>query len=914
MGNHTGEGGGNTDNANTKVDENIAVKKHVVHNPMLFCAEYNSHDDPSLTDQYLFALNQLFVDYDTFHNFVAGNTNSYYTHCGFNTGEALNRCQYWGHHAGCLPQSNSTMNVYIPNCHKFCIDTNIHRQSNTSYTEVPMTPDVGDIVFMACKCHLPCNQVDMSLVHNTSVLCTLDIIVPLDHIHTYQVVFIHDPRGVSSGFYYVYQKSVDIPYFGKCYDEDLGPFQVMDSKVAKVMFCNHNEQVKAKVALDAKSSFQDYKKDLWSHVNHDMGYTQYIESIIDELCRFTDLQDHMHDPQIVDAPFDATDIPPVPHCITAFLGNDTPRPFQVDHDAYIPSKVVGFLSHDNKNFEFIGPDKPPVCIDLVDKCIEIASIIHETGVPNYKMARIPIVSNLNVDAWENLLTAYPDKHLLQYIKFGFPLSISHPNHLTNIKVVNHYSAIQYPDAVAKYIAKEQNFGTILGPVSHINTPHYHCSPLLTRPKDTNDRRVILNLSYPKGQSLNDQVDKLNFDSRQFTLKFPSVDNIVECILQITDPLIFKIDVARAFRNLRVDPVDALKFGLSWHDALYVDAAVAFGWTHGSAAFQVVAYAISYIMASSGCVINAYIDDFIVVAPRSQAKDQFHRLSGLLDTLGLPMNPSKKTPPCKTLTCLGIVVNITDGTLSIAPDKLQSIHQMCCQVATKKFLSKKSYQSLIGKLIYIHKCVAPARSFINRILSLFRSNTHKSRIHLTSDFFRDIQWFLKFLPAFNGVTFFRKSPIPKLESLHLDACLSGLGAIWNHRVYSTPIIPIPDFTLTIVHLEMWNIVIALRMWGHLWRHSSIEILCDNLAVVQVMNTHKTRDPFLSICDRNVWLLVAANDISLQVHHVRGKDNAEADLLSRLHSGATVDPVLLAHLSRSCIWDKVPINMFHLDFNI
>ena len=108
------------------------------------------------------------------------------------------------------------------------------------------------------------------------------------------------------------------------------------------------------------------------------------------------------------------------------------------------------------------------------------------------------------------------------------------------------------------------------------------------------------------------------------------------------------------------------------------------------------------------------------------------------------------------------------------------------------------------------------------------------------------------------------------------------------------------------------MIALRMWGHLWRHSSIKIFCDNLAGVQVMNTHKTKDPFLSICDRNVWLLVASYDISLQVLHVRGKDNAEADRLSRLHSGTTVDLALLQHLRNSCTWDKVPPAMFHLDF--
>ena len=84
----------------------------------------------------------------------------------------------------------------------------------------------------------------------------------------------------------------------------------------------------------------------------------------------------------------------------------------------------------------------------------------------------------------------------------------------------------------------------------------------------------------------------------------------------------------------------------------------------------VADAISSVMASSGCVINAYIDDFIVVAPRAHAREQYDWLSNLLYTLGLPMNPFQKTPPCEILTCLGIVVNIVDGTLSIAPDKLQ----------------------------------------------------------------------------------------------------------------------------------------------------------------------------------------------------------------------------------------------------
>ena len=113
-------------------------------------------------------------------------------------------------------------------------------------------------------------------------------------------------------------------------------------------------------------------------------------------------------------------------------------------------------------------------------------------------------------------------------------------------------------------------------------------PLLSRPKDENKRWVILNLSHPYGASLNDAVTKNEFDGHPFTLRFPSIDNIADAIRHdVTDPVLFKIDVAQAFSNLRVDLVDATKFGIQWGGKFYLDPSVAFGWTHSSAAFQMV---------------------------------------------------------------------------------------------------------------------------------------------------------------------------------------------------------------------------------------------------------------------------------------------------------------------------------------
>ena len=137
-----------------------------------------------------------------------------------------------------------------------------------------------------------------------------------------------------------------------------------------------------------------------------------------------------------------------------------------------------------------------------------------------------------------------------------------------------------------------------------------------------------------------------------------------------------------------------------------------------------------------------------------------------------------------------------------------------------------------------------------------------------------------------------------DALCLDACLTGMGAIWANRVYSAPVPSIPGFTLKIVHLEMWNIVIAVRVWGKLWDHGSIVVHCDNEACVHMVATSRTKDPFLALCIRNLCLITAFYDISLQVQHIRGKD-----ILSRLYSNKSVNFTILQDLKENYTWDEI-----------
>ena len=99
----------------------------------------------------------------------------------------------------------------------------------------------------------------------------------------------------------------------------------------------------------------------------------------------------------------------------------------------------------------------------------------------------------------------------------------------------------------------------MGPIPEVWDYAKHSSPLLARPKDVDRRRVILDLSYSNGDSLNDQVDRNLFDASAFILKLPSVDDTVKENNKYGDyNTLSKIDFARVFRNLCVDPADAMK--------------------------------------------------------------------------------------------------------------------------------------------------------------------------------------------------------------------------------------------------------------------------------------------------------------------------------------------------------------------
>ena len=91
-------------------------------------------------------------------------------------------------------------------------------------------------------------------------------------------------------------------------------------------------------------------------------------------------------------------------------------------------------------------------------------------------------------------------------------------------------------------------------------------------------------------------------------------------------------------------------------------------------------------------------------------------------------------------------------------------------------------------------------------------------------------------------------------------------------------------------------------------------CDNEACVHVVATSKTKDPFLGACIRNIWLITAYYEISLQIQHIRGKNNVKADVLSGLYSNKNIHQEVLHDLRTNYIWDDVEPSYFDLNLSL
>ena len=515
--------------------------------------------------------------------------------------------------------------------------------------------------------------------------------------------------------------------------------------------------------------------------------------------------------------------------------------------------------------------------------VSIHNIVKKSGLYNFQGCKIPIYSKINIFFLRSLLQNYSDAQVCDFLEYGWPVGHDGSPFRSSFSR-NHSGATDFPDDIAKYLKKESSYKAIVGP---FKTNLFSCpstlSPLNSVPKkDSTERRVIVDLSFPEGEAVNSGIFKDRYLGDEISVSYPTVDDFIMLIKSKGQGCrMFKRDLKRAYRQLVVDPGDIHLLGYKWRGHLYYDRVLTMGLRSAAYICMRTTNAIAFICQNMGIDILNYLDDLAGCDIPSSSDDAYAKLGLILQNCGIEESIEKACPPSTKMMFIGILFDSENMTISIDTQRLSEILQLVSNWLCSTNCTKRELQSLLGKLNFVSQCVRSGRIFVSRLLNWLRDFPDNGKIVIPTDFKRDLFWWQEFLPSYNGISMILSDEFSNPDQLFsVDACLTGCGGWMDGRYFHCSF---PEFILDqnlhINLLEMLTIVVALKLWGKHFTNLKVIIYCDNMVSVRVLNTGATRNEFLQSCLREVCWIAAVNNFELKAKHISGCDNRLPDLLSR-----------------------------------
>ena len=141
---------------------------------------------------------------------------------------------------------------------------------------------------------------------------------------------------------------------------------------------------------------------------------------------------------------------------------------------------------------------------------------------------------------------------MEFLRYGWPVSRSILPLTNGSAKVNYKGAIEFPDAINHYLATEHSDNTLLGLLFTNPFPDRTASSGLNSvPKhDSDERRVILDMSFPPGHSVNDRIDKDHYLGVTIDLTYPTIDSFATMVKAVgPGVLMYKRDLCRAYHQI-----------------------------------------------------------------------------------------------------------------------------------------------------------------------------------------------------------------------------------------------------------------------------------------------------------------------------------------------------------------------------
>ena len=182
--------------------------------------------------------------------------------------------------------------------------------------------------------------------------------------------------------------------------------------------------------------------------------------------------------------------------------------YKISQYHVLPDKQdqLDFIVYDSPGDTPLDPELP---LSGRSSPLQTIFLVRASGKPNYLEARVPAPTHWDLDLLENLLEDYDDKLIVDFLRYGWPMSRSILPLTNNSAKVNHKRALEFLDAINHYLATKHSNNTLLGPFFTNSFPDRTASSILNSvPKqDSDGRRVILDMSFLSGHSVNDGIDR-----------------------------------------------------------------------------------------------------------------------------------------------------------------------------------------------------------------------------------------------------------------------------------------------------------------------------------------------------------------------------------------------------------------------
>ena len=404
--------------------------------------------------------------------------------------------------------------------------------------------------------------------------------------------------------------------------------------------------------------------------------------------------------------------------------------------------------------------------------------------------------------------------------------------------------------------------------------------------------IIHDLSWPPGDSVNDHIDP-----DLYCCIYASFDQAVSLIKKHgVGALMAKLDLADAFKHILVHTEDWPLLCSSWDTVkedgsvlrqYYVDPFLPFSLRSFPAIFNHYANTLEFAMRANGMQdLLHYLDDYFTAGPADTSNCQHNigKMVGVCRDLGFAVNPTKVTSPASVTNFLGIDINSMQGVARIDPEHLQAISQELSGFRWAKSATKCEILSLIGELHFICRVCPLGRAFLCRMIDVSKKAKYlHHRIKLSAEFRGDVEWWLTYLPTWNGVSFLYDeewTSSPDVE-LFTDASDRGFGCYFQGKWCqgTFPLHSSGDKQMSINWHELYAVTMALVLWGPQLAGKHLLFHCDNASVVHIMAKASSRSKSMMALVHTFTLLAMCHNVHIKVQHIAGLHNEVADALSR-----------------------------------